>query len=71
MKIKKNSKKSKLFRKIIHKTRKNGNRFHIGGLESGKQTTYITKSPQITPLENKSPGKKNISYYFATQSFTF
>jgi len=58
MKIKKKSKKSKLFRKIIHKTRKNGNRFHIGGLESGKQTTYITKSPQITPLENKSPGKK-------------
>jgi len=57
MKIKKNSKKfnkNKLFRKAVNKTRKTGNRFHIGGLESEK-TRSINKSPLILSPRNKSP----------------
>ena len=63
MKIKKKSKKCKLFRKAVNKTHKTGNRFHIGGLESDKHVsesankTHVHSSPRKTSPRDKSPRK--------------
>jgi hypothetical protein len=60
MKIKKKSKKCKLFRKIINKTRKTGNRFHIGGLDSEKTSSRsINKTPRVLSLRSNSSSKNS------------